>query len=95
MIRAFWLRGLFTDFEIGVPNPAGNSHKFSVQLVLFSHSQDLDSNHSPQSGMSRSYRWLVGYLGSKLTVFDPGTSGEPRIDRLNLDRECTIQPSTP
>lgn len=55
----------------------------------------LDSNHSPQSGTSRSYQWLVEFLASKLRIFEPGTSGEPRINRLNLDRECTIQPSTP
>jgi hypothetical protein len=90
VIRGLWLQGLFIDFEVGAPNPAGNIHVFSVQLLLFSHSRNLASDLSPQSGTRRSYHWLVAYLGSKLTVFEPGKSGEPRIDRLNLDRECVI-----
>jgi hypothetical protein len=95
MIRGFWLLGLFTDFEVGAPNPAGNHHEFTVQLRWFAQSQDLDSGLSPRSGAHRSYRWLVEYLVGKLVVFEPGTSGEARIDRLNLDRECAVQPANP
>ncbi len=56
MIRGFWLLGFFTDFEVGAPNPAGNSHEFSVQLLWFAHSRDLDSGLSPRSGAIRSYQ---------------------------------------
>ena len=90
-----WLHGLFTDFKVGGPNPAGDSHELSVHTLLFSHQRDLLSDISPVSGTSRAYEWLVGYLSSRLAVFEPGTSGEARIDRLNIDRECSVKQPTP
>jgi len=56
MIQGLWLRGLFTDFEVGAPNPAGDRHEFSVQLLWFSRSRDLASDLSAQSGARRSHQ---------------------------------------
>jgi hypothetical protein len=95
VISGLWLHGLFTDFEVGAPNPAGDSHEISVQVLLFSHHQDLLTDIPPRSGTLRAYKWLVGYLSSKLTVFEPGMSGEPRIDQLNIDRGCSIPSPAP
>jgi hypothetical protein len=95
VIRGLWLRGIITDFEIGAPNPAGDSHELSVQLLLVSRRTDLAGDLSSQSGSGRAYGWLVEYLRGRLALFEPGTSGEARIDRLNLDRECGMPPPAP